>query len=82
MQQWWDRNKKLIPENYTKDEVKAFKSKVEDLTGSIPLLLRRCVVNKKIDLSAGALEYVAEQVQTFMERLKLNINTTAEEWDK
>jgi hypothetical protein len=79
MQQWWDRNKKLIPESYTKDEVKAFKSKVEDLTGSIPFLLKECVVKGKIDLSADALENVATQVQTFMRHLKRDANTEA--WD-
>jgi hypothetical protein len=43
MQQWWDQNKRLIPKGYSEDEVKAFKDKVEDLTGSIPLLLKECV---------------------------------------
>jgi hypothetical protein len=81
MRQWWDRNKKLIPESYTEDEVKGFKSRVEDLTGSIPLLLRECVVNEKIDLSADALTDVARQVRTFMKRLKRDANTTTDDWD-
>jgi hypothetical protein len=83
MQKWWDRNEKLIPEHYTKDEVEVerFKSKVEDLTGSIPLLLRECVVNEKIDLSADTLKNVAKQVRTFMKRLRLDANTTPETWD-
>jgi hypothetical protein len=80
MQQWWDRNEKLIPESYTKDEVKDFKSKVEDLTGSIPLLLKECVVNGKIDLSANALENVATQVRTFMEHIKYDTANSA--WDR
>ena len=78
MQQWWDRNEKLIPE---KDEVNCFKSKVEDLTGSIPLLLKECVVNEKIDLSADALEDVVTQVQTFMQRIKNEAKTTSNEWE-
>jgi hypothetical protein len=81
MQQWWDRNEKLIPESYTKDEVKAFKSKVEDLTGSIPLLLKECVVNGTIDLSADALKNVATQVRTFIKRIKRDANTTTDDWD-
>ena len=81
MQQWWDRNKKLIPEIYKNDEVKGFKSDVEDLTGKIPLLLKECVVNEKIDLSAFALRRVAKQVRTFMERIKRDANTTADDWD-
>ena len=80
MQQWWDRNEKLIPESYMEDEVKDFKSKVEDLTGSIPLLLKECVVNEKIDLSAAALENVATQVQMFIGRIKDDANTTADNW--
>ena len=78
MQQWWDRNEKLIPE---KDEVNGFKSKVEDLTGSIPLLLKECVVNEKIDLSANALDDVATQVQTFMRQIKNDANTITYHWD-
>jgi hypothetical protein len=81
MQQWWDRNKKLIPKDYSEDEVKAFKSNVEDLTGSIPLLLKECVVKGKIDLSAKVLEDVATQVQTFMKRIKEDANKTAGNWD-
>jgi hypothetical protein len=78
---WWDRNEKLIPESYTKDKVKGFKSKVEDLTGSIPLLLKECVVNEKIDLSANALKNVATQVQMFMGCIKRGANTTTDDWD-
>lgn len=82
MQQWWDRNEKLIPESYTEDEVKDFKSKVEDLTGAIPLLLKECVVNEKIDLSADALEEVETQVQTFMERIKDAADITSGAWER
>ena len=81
MQQWWDRNKKLIPESYTEDEVKEFKSEVEDLTGSIPLLLKECVVNEKIDLSADALQKVETQVQMFMRSIKEDAKTTTIAWE-
>jgi gas vesicle protein len=81
MQQWWNRNEKLIPNGYTEEEVKAFKSKVEDLTGSIPLLLKECVMNEKIDLSADALKNVAKQVRTFMRRIKDNANANTTHWD-
>jgi hypothetical protein len=82
MRQWWDRNEALIPDCYrTKDEVEGFKNKVEDLTGSIPLLLRECVVDTKISLSADSLGNIARQVRSFMKRLKLDANTTAEKWD-
>ena len=80
MQQWWNRNEELIPQGYTEDEVKAFKSKVEDLTGSIPLLLKECVKDKKIDLSADVLENVVTQVQAFMEQIKDDANTSTANW--
>ena len=81
MQQWWGQNKGLIPNCYTnEDEIKDFKSKVEDLTGCIPLLLNDCVVNGKIDLSADALEEIATQVQTFMERIKRAAKAPSD-WD-
>lgn len=81
MQHWWDRNEKLIPESYRKDKVKGFKSKVEDLTGSIPLLLKECVVNEKIDLSVNALGNHARQVRMFMGGIKHGANTTTDDWD-
>jgi hypothetical protein len=81
MQQWWNRNEELIPQGYSKDEAKAFKSRVEDLTGSIPLLLKECVVKGKIDLSAKVLEDVTTQVQRFMTRVKEDANTTDANWN-
>ena len=69
MKQWWEQNK-VIPDSYTPSEAEDFKSKVEDLTGSILLLLDRCVVNGKINLSVDALETVFSQVQNFMNNCK------------
>jgi hypothetical protein len=80
MQQWWLRNEKLIPESYTEDEIEVFKSKVEDFTGSIPLLLEKSVVNEKIDLSADALVDLARLVKMFMGHIKRSGNTS--DWDK
>jgi hypothetical protein len=65
MEQWWEQNEKAIPENYTQNEIKDFKDEVEDLTGSIPLLLDKCIINGKIDLSAEAFVNVFDQVQRF-----------------
>ena len=63
MEQWWLRNS-IDLGSHTKDEV-------EDLTGSIPLLLNSCVVDGKIDLSVQELRNVFEQVQKFMADCKL-----------
>ena len=59
MKYWWERNSHVDLGTYTRD-------KVEDFTGSVPLLLDGCVVDGKIDLSAPVLVSVAEQVQEFV----------------
>jgi hypothetical protein len=55
LRQWWLRNHGVDRGGYTENEI-------EDLTGSIPLLLDGCVVDGRIDLSAEALTNVFEQV--------------------
>ena len=62
MEQWWLRNS-IDLGSHTKDEV-------EDLTGSIPLLLNSFVVDGKIDLSVQELKNVFDQVQRFMGECK------------
>jgi hypothetical protein len=57
------------PDDLDKDklnDLKTFKSEVEDITGSIPLLLNSCIVDGKINLSAQKLNVVFSQVQEFM----------------
>ena len=61
MKYWWQRNKGVKYAGYTKNQI-------EDITGSIPLLLEGCVVNGEIDLSALPLVIVLEQVLQFMEK--------------
>jgi hypothetical protein len=73
MEQWWKQNKDLLS-GYTQSEVEDFKSEVEDLTGPIPLLLDRCVVDRKIDLSAAALNMVFKDVQKFMTDIRNDPN--------
>jgi hypothetical protein len=70
MKQWWARNNDVLPNDYTQDDLETFKSEVEDLTGCIPLLLDKCKVNGKIDLSAPALRKVFEHVQFFMDKIQ------------
>ena len=74
MQQWWIRNNDALPDEYKADnldkykagDLKTFKSEVEDITGRIPLLLDKCIVEGKINLSAPKLNQVFSQVQQFM----------------
>jgi hypothetical protein len=50
--------------------LKTFKSDVENITGCIPLLLDKCIMNGKIDLTAPKLLQVFDQVQFFMVETK------------
>lgn len=59
MKYWWKRNSSMDLGGHTKNEV-------EDITGSVPLLLDGCVVDGKIDLSAPALVNVSKQVIEFV----------------
>src|SRR5947207_9592239 len=63
MGQWWQRNSNVDLGSYTRNEI-------EDLTGSIPLLLDSCVVDGKINLSSKALIEVFDRVQQFMTDIK------------
>ena len=73
MKQWWEQNNEAIPD-CEKNEVELFKNRVEDLTGCIPLLLNKCVVNGKIDLSVDALKTISRQVQSFMSKIERKEN--------
>ncbi|KAF8453659.1 hypothetical protein BGX38DRAFT_1268461 [Terfezia claveryi] len=80
MEQWWIGNKDALPDKYKAnylDEVKAgdfksFKSEVEDITGHIPLLLDKSIVERKINLSAPNFEQDFNQVQDFMLTIEKN----------
>ena len=65
MEEWWIRKKDALPDEYKAGDLKTFKSKIEDITGCIPLLLDRCIVKEKIDQSAPKLNEVFSQVQDF-----------------
>jgi len=80
MEQWWIRNKDALPDKYKAndlDEVKAgdfksFKSEVEDITGRIPLLLDKSIVEGKINLSVPKFEQDLNRVQDFMLAIEKN----------
>jgi len=61
MDQWWERSNIAIG----KDE----KEKVEDITGCIPLLLDKCVVDGKIDLSVGDLRQIYQKAVCFVQTI-------------
>jgi hypothetical protein len=79
MEQWWRRHRHLIDGKtvrggYTKDEV-------EDFTGCIPLLLENCIMDKKIDLQAEAMEFVWKEVIAFVSKMKRDSKTSGH-WDE
>jgi hypothetical protein len=73
MEQWWKRNRDVALGDYTKAEV-------EDLTGCIPLLLGRCVVDGKIDLRVQTMKFVWDEVALFVSNMKGD--TVPEAWKK
>lgn len=70
MEEWWIRKKDALPDEYKAGDLETFKSKIEDITGCIPLLLDRCIVKVKIDPSAPKLNEVFSQVQDFMLKIQ------------
>ena len=71
MKYWWNRHSSVDLGSYTREEV-------EDVTGSVPLLLDGCVVEGKIDLAAPELVNVSRQVMEFVGDLHLK---APEAWD-
>ena len=63
MHQWWERHKGLATEDYNRD-------KVEDITGRIPLLLDKCVVEGKIDLTVPELCDIYDKSAGFVQRIR------------
>ena len=71
MKYWWKRHSSICLGSYTKNEV-------EDITGSVLLLLDGCVVDERIDLSAPALVSVSKQVMEFVREQRGKL---PQDWD-
>jgi hypothetical protein len=63
MDQWWERHRNIDMAGY--DE-----SDVEDITGRIPLLLEKCLVGKKIDLTVADLRIVYNNAVEFVQEVR------------
>lgn len=74
MDQWWERHSSLQTGRYTKDEV-------EDVTGCIPLLLDKCVVDEKIELKIPELGTIADNAIGFAREIKSRSQGGSYEWD-
>src|SRR5947209_20526092 len=62
MDQWWKR-RKIQMGGYTRSEV-------EDVTGRIPLLLDKCVVGGKIDLTVDDLRDIYDKAVNFVQEIR------------
>jgi len=69
MDQWWNRHKNVDMGGYDRE-------RVEDITGSIPLLLDKCVVDGKIDLTVPDLQDIYDKAMAFVK----TSNPTREKW--
>ena len=63
MDQWWERHNEVAMEGYERSEV-------EDFTGCIPLLLDRCVVGGKIDLTVNSLRDIYNNAASFVQEIR------------
>jgi hypothetical protein len=63
MDEWWKRHSDI---EMTDDE----KSDFEDITGRIPLLLDKCMVNGEIDLTADYLRHIYDKAAGFVQEVR------------
>jgi hypothetical protein len=74
MEQWWVRHKDVAMGDYQRSEV-------EDITGCIPLLLDKCVVGGKIDLTVADLRDIHDEAVGHVRRVKSSTKEKPEDWD-
>jgi hypothetical protein len=63
MDQWWERHSDIDRGDYEK-------CGIEDVTGRIPLLLDKCVVGRKIDLTVRDLRDIYDKAADFTQQIK------------
>jgi hypothetical protein len=63
MDQWWKQHSDIDRGDYEKRDI-------EDITGRIPLLLNKCVVGKKIDLTVKDLHDIYDKAAGFTQQVK------------
>jgi hypothetical protein len=80
MAEWWHQNESVIPRTHAWSKPEDYRKEVEDLTGCIPLLLDKSVINGNIDLANEDLRKIHDQVQQFMRNLKEDPAVTESAW--
>jgi hypothetical protein len=72
MDEWWKRHTDIDRGGYEKSDV-------EDITGSIPLLLDKCVVGDKIDMTVADLRDIYHKALSFAHQIRTK--TEGRGWD-
>ncbi|KIX10703.1 uncharacterized protein Z518_01787 [Rhinocladiella mackenziei CBS 650.93] len=73
MEQWWKQHEDIDMRGYSRNEV-------EDFTGCIPLLLKQCVKNGKINLTTTELRQIYGNSVGFTQLVKSTATDTIWEW--
>ena len=73
MSQWWTRNSHVDKGDYNQSEV-------EDITGCIPLLLDKCVVGGKIDMTVDDFRNIYYEAVGYVRHIKF-YTKDPESWD-
>jgi hypothetical protein len=73
MDQWWKRHPNIDMAGYEQSDV-------EDVTGCIPLLLDKCVVDRKVNFAVEDLRDICNEAVTFMQEIKWNTTECSFEW--
>ena len=73
MDQWWIRHSDIDMGGYKRRDV-------EDVTGRIPLLLEKCIVGGKIDLTVNGLRDIYNNAADFVQAIKDKTNGHPLKW--
>ena len=73
MEQWWKRHSNIDMAGYDRSDV-------EDVTGRIPLLLEKCVVDGKIDLAVTDLHDIYDKAADFVQGIRARTTRDSDEW--
>ena len=63
MDEWWNRHSDIDMGCYERSDV-------EDVTGCIPLLLDKCLVSGKVDLTVVALREIYDKAVRFVQQMR------------
>jgi len=74
MKEWWKQHSEIDKGGYKENEI-------EDATGCIPLLLDKCVVDERIDLTSPYLRDIYRNAVTFVQGIQVATERIPERWE-